>query len=79
METPKITIERGKTDSYKDVVFTGLEAGALYTVEVQTVSGEQLSEKKTLEIGTCELFDKTFGLSKMCCITRKPVKTFSDQ
>ena len=56
METPKITIERGKTDPNKVVVFTSLEAGALYRVEVQTVSGKQRSEKKVLEIETCKLF-----------------------
>ena len=52
---PKITKEREKGDPNKVVTFTGLEAGALYQVEVETVSGEQRSDKRTVELETCKI------------------------
>ena len=48
-------MEREKGDPNKVVTFTGLEAGALYQVEVETVSGEQRSDKRTVELETCKI------------------------
>ena len=56
IENPKITIEKLKDDPNKDVTFTGLEAGTQYLVDVQTVSGEQTSDKQTGIFATCKIF-----------------------
>ena len=55
MVTPNITIEREKIEANKVVVFTGLEAGTKYSVTVQTVSGDQRSDKLVEELITCKL------------------------
>ena len=52
--SPERIIEKEKGHSNKVVTFIGLEAGALYQVEVETVSGEQRSSKMVIEIVSCK-------------------------
>jgi hypothetical protein len=53
-----------KAADNKQVEFTSLDAGTLYTVKVQTVSGGEKSEIKSLQAQTCEF--TVVGILEIC-------------